>query len=301
MATKKTAGTKKEAEGTPAPKKRGRPAKEKVVPEFVQALGTNAAVVTVALSNIDLADTTFRFRQVLRVADLVASLEANGQKVPAILREVKGRNKYQIISGFRRITAIAKIGWDKVNAIVLDNVSDDEAWKISVIENEARKTYSDLDRGYAIRQYVDMGHTVEEVATTVFHLSRKQATRLKSLVDLPKAVQEAIGEKGFTATHALVLKQLADRFGDRVDYKTWIDKVGSEELSVSQLRSAILAAVREEAKGAPIVVFVKRKNKATGAETIRLRPVKIDPSTLSAKQRSQLVKDLKTVLAAIEK
>lgn len=221
------------------PRRRGRPRKEHEPTAFVPGLGTNAQVVPVELTRIDQDDKTFQFRVNLRVGDLVDSIRQSGQQVPAILRKLDGHDKLQIISGFRRITAIGKIGWPTVNAIVLEGISNEDAWKTSVLENEARKTYSDLDRGYAIEAYRKLGYTVEDVAKTVFKLSRKQATRLNSLVALSPEVREAIADERITTTHALVLKQLCDKLGG-LDFSAWIERIGKDRLSIRQLSSAVL-------------------------------------------------------------
>lgn len=274
--------------------------KARMVPGPVEALGTHRVVEAVNLADIDLEDTRFRFRVTLRVGDLVESIQNHGQQVPVILRRNPDRPGLQVVSGFRRIAAIRRIGWTTVNALVLENLSDEQAWKVSVLENEARKTYSDLDRGYAILAWQAMGMSLQEVAESVFHLSRKQASRLKSLVSLPAVLQEAIGADGFTTTHALVLKQLRDRFGARVDCQYWIERIRREGLSVSQTRAAVLRLVKEEQQEDPLEVFVYQKDQKTGRDCIRLRPVKIDASRLTESQITNIIKDLDEIRATLE-
>jgi len=266
----------------------------------VEALGTRRTVESVNLADIDLEDTRFQFRVSLRVADLVDSIGRHGQQMPVILRRQPDRPKLQVVSGFRRIAAIRKIGWPTVSALVLDDLSDAQAWKVSVLENEARKTYTDLERGYAILAWQGMGMSLQEVAETVFHLSRKQASRLKSLVSLPPVLQEAIGTEGFTTTHALVLKQLRDRFGARVDYQYWTETVRQEGLSISQMRAAVLRFLKDEQQQDPVEICVYQKDPETGREWLRLKPVKIDPARLTDDQRAAIIQDLKDILATLE-
>ena len=274
--------------------------KARMVPGPVEALGTHRVVEAVNLADIDLEDTRFRFRVTLRVGDLVESIQKHGQQVPVILRRNPDRPLLQVVSGFRRIAAIRRIGWTTVNALVLEDLSDEQAWKVSVLENEARKTYSDLDRGYAILAWQGMGMSLQEVTESVFHLSRKQASRLKSLVSLPTALQEAIGADGFTTTHALVLKQMRDRFGARVDCQHWIERIRREGLSVSRTRAAVLRLVKDEQQEDPLEVFVYQKDAETGRDCIRLRPVRIDPSRLTESQITNILQDLEEIRAALE-
>jgi len=277
-----------------------RPTRKGDAPAMVRALGTNLPVEPVRLEDIDLEDATFRFRVSIRVADLVDSIRQHGQQAPVLLRRVPDRPRLQVVSGFRRLAAIQKLGWPTVNALILEDLSDEQAWKVSVLENEARKTYSDLDRGYAILAWQKMGMPLQEVAEKVFRLSRKQASRLKSLVSLPPVLQEAVGQDGFTTTHALVLKQLRDRHGPKVVYEFWVRRVRQEGLSISRMRGAVLRSLKEDQEGDPIEVFVHSRDAETGSACIRLRPIRIDPSRLSASQRAGIIEDLKTILSLLE-
>lgn len=273
--------------------------KPKVIPPYVEALGKNHKVQEVPLASIGLADTTFRFRVNLRVGDLVRSIREHGQQLPVLLRKLPRRDDLQIVSGFRRITAIQKIGWSRVSAIVLEDLSDKEAFRVSVLENEARKTYNDLDRAHAIWKYRNMGHQVKEIAEGIFHLSRRQVERLQSLVELPKVLQEAIASEQITTAHALLLKQLQDRLGG-LDYRPWIVQTVERKLSVGRLRGAVLASMREHDKDAPIELFVRQTDRASKQPVLRFRPVKVNPAALTEGQRKGLAEALRQALAVVE-
>ncbi|MCD4654610.1 ParB N-terminal domain-containing protein [bacterium] len=52
---------------------------------------------------------------------------------------------FKIIDGFRRIKAIRKIEWDKVRAIIKKDISEDDAYRLSFVENVKRKNFTPID------------------------------------------------------------------------------------------------------------------------------------------------------------
>ena len=77
----------------------------------VRPLGTTSVhrVEEIRLSTIDVDDHTYMFRAVLRANDLARSLAAQGQHTPILLRRLAGRSSYQVVSGFRRLTAAREL------------------------------------------------------------------------------------------------------------------------------------------------------------------------------------------------
>ena len=299
---KKTSSSKTTIKGG----KPGRPAgtkskgRKKVVQPFVRGLPEDLVSESVSLSVIVLNDEAYKFRIALRTGDLQKSIAEHGQQIPVILRPHPETNRmYQVISGFRRIEAIKKLGWSEVSAIIREDVADDfDAFKVSIIENESRKTYNDLDRGYAIVKARKHGRSVQEVCE-LFSIGRRQMERLQSLTEFPKLVQKAIVDNQITATHALMLRRMAHRYGE-LDAKYWVGRIIKEELSVEGLKRAINVEMKKEPAEKEIELFVKEsikdKNKKVIGKKLRLRPVSINPKELTKKQLNKLKTDLRAVL-----
>ena len=165
-------------------------------------------VAHVPLEQIDLDDTTYMFRASLREGPLADSIKSQGIQVPVMLRRHDGSDNYQIVSGFRRCHAAKRAGLDHVPAIVRD-LDDEEAFRVSVLENSSRKTYSDIDRALVIKLYEQRGYGTAEI-TSVMGLNDRQVRNLKALLKLPKSVQTAVDdpEQHFSTTHAITLRAL---------------------------------------------------------------------------------------------
>jgi len=263
-------------------------------------------VAHLPIERLDFDDETFRFRAALRIGPLQSSLAREGQQLPIVVRKV-GRTRaqrYQIISGFRRATAMLELGAETIAAIIREDLADDEAaFRASVLENSLRKTYSDLDRALVIKSYEDRGYRSVDVAE-VMGLSKRQKNNLKSLLDLPRTVQNAIDDPDnhFSATHGLVLKQLKGRY-PALHYGTWVTAVhegnGGSGLSVSQLKRAVNARYKKSAASEPVGSIFRAGDTRMERGVFRLQPVKIDVHALGDEERSSLRTELGMLLAAL--
>lgn len=256
----------------------------------------------VPLREIDLENEQYKFRVLMRVSDLVESIREHGQQFPVLLRphpNAPSREvKYQLISGFRRCTAISELGWSTVSAIVRNDLADDvEAFHISLIENEDRKTYNDLDRAYAILAYRRMGKSNAEV-NEIFKVGSRQRQRLEELTNLPKSLQIAIADGKVSSTNAVRLMQHARKHKlPASELQNWIDRIADEKPSYVQLGKDLKTSVVKDKKAQTIDVFVDASK--DGVKALRVRPIRIDAS-LSADQRKALVADLKKMIGFVE-
>ena len=85
--------------------------------------------------------------------DLIDSIKANGQKIPAIARKV-GDN-YEIICGVRRLYSCKKLNIRII--ITIANVTDRDAMLIMDAENRARVDISPYERAMDYRRWIDLG------------------------------------------------------------------------------------------------------------------------------------------------
>ena len=256
------------------------------------------------LERLDFDDETFRFRAALRIGPLRASIASQGQQLPIVVRKRGGGRpvNYQIVSGFRRATAMRALGAPTIAAIVREDLEDDEvAFRASVLENCQRKTYSDLDRALVIKSYEDRGYGSVDVAM-VMGLSKRQKNNLKSLLNLPDGVREAIDDPDspFTATHGLVLKQLAGRYPD-LSYSHWVRVVADSPggLSVSRLKRAVNAHHRSQEPRATVGSLFRRSGTRLEQGVFRLQPLKIDVARLSDEEKAGLREELSQLLAVL--
>jgi ParB/RepB/Spo0J family partition protein len=231
-------------------------------------------VVELPLDVIDTEDDVYCARLDLNVDTLARDIEAKGQLIPIVVRR-RGKRKYQIVCGFRRMGALVSNEAPTVKAIIRD-LTDDEAYALSWAENEERKSYGVLDRINAVVKARAAGKSFEDLGT-IFGLGRKQLARLQGLAEMEPAVGEALAAGRITTSHAVVLTDAKKRTKG-LKTKFWLREIAEKTLSVSDLRKRLRERTRSDASG-PFVV---------DDDKVRLRPISIDASRLSAEEKTEL-------------
>lgn len=195
---------------------------------------------------------TFRPEELAELAD---SIKQNGILQPLLVRK-KGSG-YEIVAGERRYQAAKAAGLSEV-PVVIREISDDEVFKLALIENLQRSDLSPLEEAHGYRQLIkEKGLTQEELAK-ILSKSRSAITNTLRLLDLPKEVQGLVEEGKLTAGHARAILAVPSEEG-RIQLA---QKVVEERLSVRQTESlASLFSVSktdEPVRRAPVPQSFKR-------------------------------------------
>ncbi len=124
------------------------------------------------------------------LGDLAASIKDVGVLEPLLVTR-KGRKRYILIAGHRRLEAAKQAELSHVPCIVLD-LSDDEFLHYSLIENLQRSDLTPLEEATAIRKLIDLtGLTYREIASKLGKSATFVSDRV-SLLEMPKDVKEAV-------------------------------------------------------------------------------------------------------------
>lgn len=189
------------------------------------------------------------------LAELTDSIKQNGILQPLLVRK-KGSG-YEIVAGERRYQAAKAAGLSEV-PVVIREISDDEVFKLALIENLQRSDLSPLEEAQGYRQLIkEKGLTQEELAK-ILSKSRSAITNTLRLLDLPEEVQGLVEEGKITAGHARAILAVPSEEG-RIQLA---QKVVEERLSVRQTESlASLFSVSktdEPVRRAPVPQSFKR-------------------------------------------
>ena len=137
-----------------------------------------------------------------KLKELSKSIEKNGLIQPIIVR--KGKKKFELVAGERRLKACKLVGIDKIPAIVSD-FDDRKAFESGLIENLQREdlTFIEEAEGYN-RLMNEFNYTQEELATIVSK-SRSHVANLLRLISLPKELKKFILDGKLSLGHARCL------------------------------------------------------------------------------------------------
>lgn len=176
------------------------------------------------------------------LAELTDSIKQNGVLQPLLVRR-KG-NDYEIVAGERRYQAAKAAGLTEV-PVVIREISDEDVFKLALIENLQRSDLSPLEEARGYRQLIDEKDLTQEELAKILSKSRSSITNTLRLLDLPEEVQGLVEEGKLTAGHARAILAVPSEEG-RIKLA---EKVVDERLSVRQTESlASMFSVTENAE-----------------------------------------------------
>ena len=161
------------------------------------------------------------------LAELTDSIKQNGVLQPLLVRK-KG-SSYEIVAGERRYQAAKAAGLEEVPVIIRD-ISDEDVFKLALIENLQRSDLSPLEEAQGYRQLLREKDLTQEELARILSKSRSTITNTLRLLDLPEEVQELVENGSLTAGHARAILAVPSEEG-RIRLAR---KVASDRLSVRE-------------------------------------------------------------------
>jgi ParB family transcriptional regulator, chromosome partitioning protein len=165
--------------------------------------------------------------------ELAQSIRENGLVQPITVR--RWDDRYQLISGERRVRACQQAGITHIPAYIRKVESAEEMLELALIENIQRATLNPVEIAQSYRQLVeDYGHSPEQVAQKVGK-DRSTVVNFMRLLKLPKRILESLQKNEITMGHARALITLPD---ETAQLRTW-QRVIRDGLSVRKVEELV--------------------------------------------------------------
>jgi ParB family chromosome partitioning protein len=165
--------------------------------------------------------------------ELAASIREHGVLQPILVRPL-GNNEFQLIAGERRWRASKAAGLETIPALV-EEIDDDTALEIAIIENLQREDLSPLDEAAMYERMVtEHGYSVRKLAQKLGKDKGYLENRLR-LADAPPEIRELVSLRKDTLSHAYELLKVADPRRR----KRLAERVARGELTLIKLRERI--------------------------------------------------------------
>jgi len=165
--------------------------------------------------------------------ELAASIREHGVLQPILVRPLED-GEFQLIAGERRWRASMSAGLATIPALV-EEIDDDTALEISIIENLQREDLSPLDEAAMYDRMVhEHGYSVRRLAQKIGKDKGYLENRLR-LADAPQEVRELVSLRKDTLSHAYELMKVEDP----KKRKKLAGQVARGELTLIKLRDKI--------------------------------------------------------------
>ncbi|MHB9880477.1 ParB/RepB/Spo0J family partition protein [Pacificimonas sp. ICDLI1SI03] len=197
-------------------------------------------------------------------SELIDSVRRQGLLQPILVRPMDGGN-FEIVAGERRWRAAQAAQLHEIPVVVRD-LSDSEAFEISLVENIQRQDLSPIEEAEGYRRLTEeFSHTQDAVARLVGK-SRSHVANLMRLLELPQSVRAMVDEGQIAMGHARALigtedpERLAREIIDR-----GLNARQAEALAKTSGGKPGAASVRKPAeRDADLVALEDRIKEATG-------------------------------------
>ncbi|MDG2470657.1 MAG: ParB/RepB/Spo0J family partition protein [Pirellulaceae bacterium] len=212
------------------------------------------AAESVQLNVYDVDDNPFQPRREFNKAEiesLAESLKSHDQLQPILVR--KTGDRYQLISGERRLRAAIHAGWSQIQAQVRE-ADDRLVAELAIVENLQRKDLNPIEKAFSFRRYIDEHRCPQDELANRLKIDRSTVANLLRLLELPPAVQKALQIGLISNGHARALLPL----GEEHLQIEFCNRVQRDGLSVRAIEQIVRERIAEE-DGAKTKKGVKKK------------------------------------------
>ncbi|PID29344.1 MAG: hypothetical protein CR982_03050 [Candidatus Cloacimonadota bacterium] len=259
---------------------------------------------SVVMIDINLIETNpFQPRKSFNQAainELAISIRENGLIQPINVR--KSGDRYQLITGERRLRAVKQIGQKEIKAIILNDFTDSKMMAVAIIENIQRENLNPVDISDSFQQLIDScGYTQEQVADKVGK-SRSSVANFLRLQKLPPRVKNGIVNEEISFGHAKIILSL----GSIEKQFTLFEMIKAKNLNIRQTEAMAkqLKFPEMDVKKPAVIdpVFIteqeNRISRLIDGRKVRIKLTNEDAGTINIKFSSE--EDLRSIITHLK-
>ncbi len=140
-----------------------------------------------------------------KIDEMAQTISEKGIFTPLLVR--KNKNKYELISGERRLRAAKKAGLKEVPVIIKESDSI-SSFEISLIENIQREDLNPIEEAEAYNTLISFSGYNHETLSKKLGKDRSTITNSLRLLNLPKEIKDAVIHGSISSAHGRTLLSL---------------------------------------------------------------------------------------------
>ncbi len=178
--------------------------------------------------------------------DLKNSIREKGVIQPITVR--RRGDKYELISGERRVRASMELGLERIPAYIIDVENDNEMLELALIENIQRENLNPVEVALGYQWLIEECHLTQEEVARKVGKDRATVANFLRLLKLPEEILEALRHRQLTMGHARALLSLPEKEQQMAVFQ----RIVREELSVRKTEQLVRQVLQGDAVDAPI-------------------------------------------------
>lgn len=177
---------------------------------FDNDIGGEDGAVTLRISEIEpnkgQPRKSFNNESLKQLAD---SIKEHGVLQPLLVKSTSAGN-YRIIAGERRWRAAKMAGLSEVPVLIRDDLSEEQAAQIALIENLQREDLNPVEEALGYKELLDEYSMTQEQLAKALGKARSSIANSLGLLALPDEVKKLLADGKISSGHCKVLKALKD-------------------------------------------------------------------------------------------
>jgi ParB family transcriptional regulator, chromosome partitioning protein len=138
------------------------------------------------------------------LAELEASLSANGLLQAITVRKASDGHGYELIAGERRLRAATGLGWTQIPAVV-KNIDDRALLTLALVENLQRADLNPIEEGEGYHRLMEEFTLTQQEVAEIVGKDRSTVANMLRLLNLPVTVRSMVQQGLLTIGHARAL------------------------------------------------------------------------------------------------
>ncbi len=128
-------------------------------------------LVRVLLKDIDLSSGNYDrclFNSERDPGNMIDSIVKVGLINPVILQKSRDTDQaYIVVCGYQRILACLKLGWESVDARIIDGLNDEEALMIALYDNLSSRRFNGIEKAIIIKKLMGVGYSRNRILSEI--------------------------------------------------------------------------------------------------------------------------------------
>ncbi len=194
--------------------------------------------------------------------DLKNSIREKGIIQPITVR--RQGDRYELISGERRVRASIELGLEKIPAYIIDVESDNEMLELALIENIQRANLNPVEIALGYRSLIEECHLTQEEVAQKVGKDRATVANFLRLLKLPQEILDALRSRKLSMGHARALLSLPDKERQLAVFQ----RVLREELSVRKTEQLVRQVLQGATVDTPLGQSKSKKKEVSRSQSV---------------------------------
>ncbi len=173
----------------------------------------------VLLNNIDMTSENherylFRYG---RDSDVVKESIINVGLINSVIlkKRLDADGAYTVVSGYQRIRACQKLGWERIEAKVIDGLNEEELLLLSIQDNLFSRGFNEIEKAIVLKKFMDIGYAYDRLMAEIAPLlemppNKNIIDKYISILRLDNEIKQSVASSELELEKAFLLVTLDD-------------------------------------------------------------------------------------------